>query len=85
MTQAKVVGLMIGLLVLHGILNCPPTRYLASMTQYFVFVNVGATVIIIIVLLACTGKSEMNPADYVFGSKGVSNGTGGWPTGLAFL
>lgn len=27
----------------------------------------------------------MHSAGYVFGSAGVANQTGGWPTGLAFL
>lgn len=38
------------------------------MTQGFVFVNVGATLIIIIVLLATTGRANMHPASYVFGN-----------------
>jgi hypothetical protein len=45
--------------------------------------------VIIIVLLATTGRSEMHPAGYVFGSAGVVNQTGidqpGWNSGLAFL
>jgi len=27
----------------------------------------------------------MHPASYVFGSEGVINSTGGWPSGIAFL
>jgi amino acid transporter len=74
------VGLMIGILVIIGIVNCLNTRSLASLTQSFVFINVGTTIIIIIVLLATTGKSNMNSADFVFGSKGLLNGTGrAWP------
>jgi amino acid transporter len=81
---------MIGLLCVHGLLNCMPTRHLAFVTKYFVFVNVGTTIIIIIVLLATTPKSEMNPASFVFGTDGIANGTSGdgiaaWPTGIAFL
>lgn len=41
--------------------------------------------VIIIVLLAMTPRSEMHPANYVFGSAGVVNQTGGWNTGLSFL
>ncbi|KZV86086.1 APC amino acid permease [Exidia glandulosa HHB12029] len=84
-TQGKVVGLFVALLVVHGILNSLATRMLARLTSGFVFVNVGATVLIIIVLLACTGKDNMNSASYVFGSEGIVNQTGGWNTGLAFL
>ena len=50
-----------------------------------VFVNLGTTAIIIIVLLATTPRGEMHSGNYVFGSAGVANQTGGWPTGLAFL
>lgn len=79
---------MIGLLVVHGLLNCFPTRQLAWITKYFVFVNVGTTILIIIVLLATTPRHEMNSASMVFTD--VANGTSGngvsqWPTGIAFL
>ncbi|KAF8064061.1 APC amino acid permease [Lyophyllum atratum] len=84
-TQGKVVGLFAALLVFHGILNSLTTRSLARMTTGFVFVNLGATFLIIIVLLATTPRSEMHPAKYVFGSDGIVNQTGGWNTGIAFL
>ncbi|THH17487.1 hypothetical protein EW146_g3330 [Bondarzewia mesenterica] len=84
-TQGKVVGLFVGLLIFHGILNCLATRYLARLTTSFVFINLGATTIIIIVLLATTARSEMHTASYVFGSEGIVNQTGGWNDGLAFL
>ncbi|QRV84276.1 amino acid permease [Ceratobasidium sp. AG-Ba] len=84
-SQGMVVGLMIALLVVHGILNSLATKWLARMTSGFVFVNVGATLLIIIVLLATTPRSEMHPASYVFGSAGIINQTGGWNTGIAFL
>ena len=41
--------------------------------------------VIIIVLLATTARSEMHSANYVFGSDGIVNQTGGWNTGIAFL
>ncbi|KAL7278701.1 hypothetical protein ACG7TL_007703 [Trametes sanguinea] len=84
-TAGKSVGLFAGLLVLHGILNCLATRQLARLTTGFVFINIGTTLIIIIVLLATTPRSEMHPAAYVFGSQGVVNQTGGWNDGIAFL
>lgn len=84
-TQGKVVGLFVGLLIFHGILNCLATRYLARLTTGFVFVNLGATALIIIVLLATTPRHEMHSASYVFGSEGIINQTGGWNDGLAFL
>ncbi|KAL5498420.1 TPO5_3 [Sanghuangporus vaninii] len=84
-TQGKTVGLFTGLLIVHGILNSFATRFLAMFTRSFVFVNLGATFLIIIVLLAKTPRSEMHSGAYVFGSEGIVDGTGGWNTGLAFL
>ncbi|KAF9468265.1 APC amino acid permease [Collybia nuda] len=84
-TQGMTVGLFAGLLMFHGILNSLATRHLARLTTGFVFVNLGATFLIIIVLLSTTPRSEMHPADYVFGTAGLFNQTGGWNTGIAFL
>lgn len=84
-STGKIVGLFSGLMVFHGLLNCLSTKYLAKLTSGFVFVNLGSTCIIIIVLLATTPRNEMHTAGYVFGSEGVINSTGGWPTGIAFL
>ncbi|CAK5275488.1 unnamed protein product [Mycena citricolor] len=42
-TPGKTVGVFVGLLILHGLLNSVGTRHLARFTQYFVFVNLGAT------------------------------------------
>ncbi|KAI8990399.1 APC amino acid permease [Trametes punicea] len=84
-TPGKSVGLFAGLLILHGILNCLATRQLARLTTGFVFINIGATLIIVIVLLATTPRSEMHSAAYVFGSEGIINQTGGWNNGIAFL
>ncbi|OBZ74608.1 putative amino-acid permease C15C4.04c [Grifola frondosa] len=84
-TAGKNVGLFVGLLLFHGLLNCLATRQLARLTTGFVFVNLGTTFLIIIVLLATTPRSEMHSASYVFGSEGVVNQTGGWNSGIAFL
>lgn len=85
LTQGKTVGLFASLLIVHGLLNSLATRYLAFATRGFVFVNLGATIVIIIVLLATTPRSEMHSATYVFGSQGIVNQTGGWNNGIAFL
>ncbi|KIJ62729.1 hypothetical protein HYDPIDRAFT_176497 [Hydnomerulius pinastri MD-312] len=84
-TAGKVVGLTTGLLIIHGLLNSLKTRHLAYFASSFVFVNLGATSLIIILLLAMTPRSEMHPASYVFGTEGLINGTGGWNTGISFL
>lgn len=101
LTQTKVVGLFIGLLIVHGLLNSVGTKLLARSTSSFVFVNLGSAIsefflldfihhlifiiVIIIVLLATTPRAEMHEAKYVFGMDGIINNTGGWNTGLAFL
>jgi len=84
-TQAKTVWLFVILLVVHGSLNCLGTRWLARMSSGYVFVNLGATILIVIVLLATTPRSEMHAANYVFGAQGFNNQTGGWNNGLAFV
>lgn len=84
-TPGKTVGLFTGLLIVHGTLNSFATKYLALFTRSFVFVNIGATIAIIIVLLAMTPRSEMHTASYVFGARGIINQTGGWNDGIAFL
>ncbi|KAG9020401.1 hypothetical protein FS837_008264, partial [Tulasnella sp. UAMH 9824] len=81
----KIVGVFIGLLAVHGILNSLTTKWLAYITSSFVFVNVCAPIIIIIVMLTVTPGSEMHPPSYVFGSAGIVKETGSWPTGIAFL
>ncbi|EGO20408.1 hypothetical protein SERLADRAFT_453070 [Serpula lacrymans var. lacrymans S7.9] len=84
-TPGKTVGLFTALLFVHGALNSLATRHLALFTRFFVFINLGATVVIVIVLLAMTKREDMHPAGYVFGSEGIVNQTGGWPNGIAFL
>ncbi|KAH7882215.1 APC amino acid permease [Phlebopus sp. FC_14] len=85
LTPGKTVGLFTGLLIVHGLLNSLATKHLAFITRGFVFVNLGTTFIIIIVLLATTPRAEMHAADYVFGPQGFINETGGWNNGIAFL
>ena len=84
-TPGKVVGLTAGLLVIHGTLNSLKTRQLAYLTSSFMFINLGATFLIIILLLAMTPRSDMHPASYVFGAEGLINGTGGWNNGVSFF
>jgi len=84
-TPGKVVGLTTGLLMIHGLLNSLKTRHLAYFASSFVIINLGATFLIIILLLAMTPRSDMHPASYVFGAQGLINGTGGWNNGVSFL
>ena len=73
-TPAKVVGMTIGLLFIHGTLNFLKTRHLAYLACSFVFINLGTTFLIIILLLAMTPRSEMHPASYIFVHRGLSMG-----------
>ncbi|KAI5454540.1 polyamine transporter tpo5 [Naganishia albida] len=82
-TTGMQFGLFVGLLIVHGFLNSLKTRDLAFLTQGFVFVNIGMTLIIIIVLLATTGRENMHPASYVFTQ--TYNFTGWQNNGLAFM
>ncbi|KIP02544.1 hypothetical protein PHLGIDRAFT_122381 [Phlebiopsis gigantea 11061_1 CR5-6] len=84
-TAGKSVGLCAALLVVHAFLNCLGTRRLAYMTSSFVFINLGTTILIIVVLLAMTPRSEMHTASYVFGIDGIINNAKGWGNGVAFL
>lgn len=82
-TTGMQFGLFVGLLIVHGFLNSLKTRDLAFLTKGFVFVNIGATLVIIIVLLATTGRENMQSASYIFTN--VNNQTGYKSNGLAFM
>ncbi|KAN0064838.1 polyamine transporter tpo5 [Thecaphora frezii] len=77
------VGLYIALLFFHGVINCLGTKTLAKLTSSYVIVNLGITLIIIIVVLAKTPLDEMHSAAYTFTE--VRDGTGWGNNGLAFL
>jgi hypothetical protein len=49
------------------------------------FCTDGVNSVIVIVLLATTGRHHMHHANYVFGSDGIINQTNGWNNGVAFL
>ncbi|PWN46636.1 amino acid transporter [Violaceomyces palustris] len=82
-STGAIFGLYAGLLILHGLINCFGTKTLAKMTSSYVIVNLGITMIIIIVLLVKTPLSEMKSASYTFTE--VQNGSGWSSNGLAFL
>ncbi|KAG9315623.1 amino acid permease [Chiua virens] len=84
-TSTKVVGLTIGLFFIHGILNSLRTRHLAFLASMSLFINSAAVLLIIVLLLVMTPRSDMHTASYVFGADGLINGTGGWNNGISFL
>lgn len=82
-STGAIVGLYIGLLCLHGLINSLGTKTLAKMTSGYVFINLGITMITIIVCLARTPRSEFHSASYTFTE--INNGSGWSSNGLAFL
>ncbi|KAH9820097.1 amino acid permease-domain-containing protein [Melampsora americana] len=80
-SKAQVVGLFIGLLVLHGIFNSLATKSLAQITKSFIFFNLAGTLAIILGLLINT--PDKHSASYIFTK--VVNQTGWKSDGLAFL
>ncbi|KAJ3379537.1 hypothetical protein HDU84_006592, partial [Entophlyctis sp. JEL0112] len=51
-TAGAIVGIYAGILLLHGIINTSSTRFMALVTQSFVFVNFGTVVAVVISLFA---------------------------------
>ncbi|KIS69619.1 uncharacterized protein UMAG_02154 [Mycosarcoma maydis] len=82
-TTGATVGLYIGLLALHGIINCFGIKTLARLTSSYVIVNLGITFIIIIVVLAKTPLDQMQSASYTFTE--LKNGSGWGSNALAFF
>ncbi|PWN40058.1 amino acid transporter [Ceraceosorus guamensis] len=76
-------GLYAALLIVHGILNCFPTGWLARFTSSYVFINLGMTVITGVLVLARTPAAEMHTGSYVFGE--IRDGTGYGSNAFAFL
>lgn len=83
---ALLLVLSLSILARHSVRNT------FTITALFLTNAFMRDLVIIIVLLAKTPRSEMHPASYVFGSDGLINGTsgnadgsGGWNQGLAFL
>ncbi|KII85982.1 hypothetical protein PLICRDRAFT_115199 [Plicaturopsis crispa FD-325 SS-3] len=79
-------GILVAILVSHGVLCSAGTRILARLNLLYVALNVGTTVAAIVSLLVCVGDERV-PAKEVFTS--FENHTGwsnnGWAFMLAFL
>ncbi|WAQ89077.1 hypothetical protein PtA15_10A500 [Puccinia triticina] len=80
-SKSQTVGLFVGLLVLHGLLNCLATKALAGITKSFIFINLTGTMAVINGLLATT--PDKHDATYIFNK--VVDQTGWGNDGLAFL
>ena len=83
-TTGQIVGLYVGLLVIHGLLNSMRTRELALTTRAYVFINIGATLVIILTLFITSAmQGDIHTAEYAFTT--VNNQSGYSSDGLAFL
>ncbi|GAA6059145.1 hypothetical protein JCM10212_003892 [Sporobolomyces blumeae] len=71
----------LAILFIHGVLNSVGTKYLAKMTQTFVFFNLGTVLAVIITLLVKT--ENKHSASYTFTYN--INGSGWSSQGLTFL
>ncbi|KAJ3075708.1 hypothetical protein HDU98_007100 [Podochytrium sp. JEL0797] len=65
-TPGVIVGIFMGIITLHGIINTSSTRFMAIMTKYFVFINVGTALAIIIALFATVKDEQKLSAHDVF-------------------
>ncbi|KAK0523767.1 polyamine transporter tpo5 [Tilletia horrida] len=62
-----VVGLYAALMVIFALINCLGTKTLARLTSSYVFINLGSTIALIIIVLARTPRAEIHTAAYTFG------------------
>ncbi|CAD6898722.1 unnamed protein product [Tilletia controversa] len=60
------VGLYVALMVIFALINCLGTKTLARLTSSYVFINLGATIILIIIVLVRTPREEIHSASYTF-------------------
>ncbi|KAJ3013133.1 UNVERIFIED_CONTAM: hypothetical protein HDU68_000861 [Siphonaria sp. JEL0065] len=82
-TPGVLVGIYIAILVLHGAINTASTKAMAVMTKYFVFINFGTAIAIIIALFATVPESQKLSAHDVLFS--YNDATGWNSDGLAML
>ncbi|PWN35960.1 amino acid transporter [Meira miltonrushii] len=82
-TTAQTFGVYAAILIIHGFINCFPTRWLAGLTSSYVIINFGMVIISSILVLARTPKDEMHSASYVFGD--VVNQSGWSSNGFVFF
>ncbi|KAI8616553.1 amino acid/polyamine transporter I [Chytriomyces sp. MP71] len=73
-TPAVIVGIYVGVLLLHGIINTSSTKTMAKITQSFVFFNAGTVLAIIISLFVTVPDNQKLPIKDIFTS--VTNNTG---------
>lgn len=82
-TTAQTFGVYAAILIVHGVINCFPTRWLASLTSSYVIINFGMVIISSIVVLARTPSGDMHTGSYVFGE--IVNQSGWSSKGFVFF
>lgn len=82
-TTAQTFGVYVALLLIHGLINCFPTRWLAGLTSSYVVINFGMVIISSILVLARTPSAEMHSGSYVFGE--IVNQSGWTNQALVFF
>ncbi|KAE8212847.1 hypothetical protein CF327_g3555 [Tilletia walkeri] len=60
------VGLYVALMVIFSLINCLGTKTLARLTSSYVFINIGAAIVLIIIVLVRTPRAEIHSASYTF-------------------
>lgn len=80
-TFEQTLGLYYAILVVHGLIGSMPTRILAAVNNFYVLLNLVATVVVMICLYAI--PHERNTGGYVFT---YFENTSGWSSsGFAFI
>ncbi|KAI7859051.1 amino acid transporter [Circinella umbellata] len=80
-TFEQILGLYFAFLVLHGIIGSLPTKILAAINNFYVLLNLVATVVVIVCLYAL--PSKRNSASYVFTH--YDNSYSGWNDGFSYI
>ncbi|KAI9491946.1 amino acid transporter [Zychaea mexicana] len=80
-TFKHMLGLYFAFLVLHGIIGSLPTKILAAINNFYVLLNLVATVVVIVCLFVL--PSERNSGSFVFTH--FDNATSGWNDGFSYI
>lgn len=82
-TFEQTLGLYFAILVFHGVIESLPTHFLASINNFYVLLNLVATIVVIICLFAL--PTQRNSASHVFTHFDTSM-TSGWSNnGFAYI
>ncbi|GAO52649.1 amino acid permease [Saitoella complicata NRRL Y-17804] len=80
-TNNHTVGVYVAIICFHGLWNSLPTKWFASITKYFAFINIAASIAVVATLFA--KQDTLHSPSYVFGH--VENNSGWSSTGFSFI